>query len=208
MACSRLAIVIIIFDTLKPREASQVVTDASNTATPVNPGWRLKLGILIFIISIVLPLGGIPLLAGLDLSKTLVASISGGLLVSAEVLGIVAIAVMGKPGYLKIKSHVIGFFKQYGPPQDVGPVRYRIGLVMFVIPILFGWVSIYIADYIPGYADHMLVYAIVGDGLLLASLFVLGGDFWDKIRALFIHSDRVCSSTGAKPEPASTPNSI
>jgi hypothetical protein len=27
--------------------------------------------------------------------------------------------------------------------------------------------------------------------MFVASLFVLGGDFWDKIRALFIHSAKV-----------------
>lgn len=171
-------------------------TAASKSATTAIPGWRLKFGILIFILSIVLPLAGIPLLTSLDLSKTISASISGGLLVGAEVLGIVAVAVMGKPGYLMIKNHVIGFLKQYGPPRKVGPVRYRIGLAMFLIPILFGWVSIYVADYIPGFVDHPLAFAIAGDALLLASLFVLGGDFWDKVRALFIHSDKVCSSDG------------
>jgi hypothetical protein len=171
-------------------------SDASNTATTAIPGWRLRLGILIFILSIVLPLAGLPLLTSLDLSKAITASISGVLLVGAEVLGITAVAVMGKPGYLMIKNHVIGFLKQYGPPQEVGPVRYRIGLAMFLLPILFGWVSIYLADYIPGFVDHPIVYAITGDALLLASLFVLGGDFWDKIRALFIHSDKVCTPGG------------
>jgi hypothetical protein len=156
--------------------------------------WRLKLGISIFILSIVLPVAGIPVLASLDLSKTITTTVSGGLLVGAEMLGVLAVAVMGKPGYLYIKSRVSGFFKQYGPPQEVSPVRYRIGLVMFVIPVLFGWVSIYIADYVPGFDKYPLAYAIGGDLLLIMSLFVLGGDFWDKVRALFVHSDKVCSS--------------
>ena len=34
-------------------------------------------------------------------------------------------------------------------------------------------------------------YAVGGDLILLASLFVLGGDFWDKIRSLFIHDAEV-----------------
>jgi len=34
---------------------------------------------------------------------------------------------------------------------------------------------------------------VTGDLMLLASLFVLGGDFWDKIRALFVWSDKVAS---------------
>ena len=56
---------------------------------------------------------------------------------------------------------------------------------MFATPLVFGWASPYIAHYIPGFADGRLIYAIVFDLLLLTSLFVLGGDFWDKLRSLF-----------------------
>ena len=111
---------------------------------------------------------------------------AGVLLAGAEVLGIVAVAVMGKPGYAYIKNHVFGFLKQYGPPADVGRTRYKVGLVMFAVPIVFGWLAPYATDLIPGYLGNEFTYAIVGDMLLLTSLFVLGGDFWDKLRALFI----------------------
>ena len=106
---------------------------------------------------------------------------------AVSMLGIVAVAVMGKPGYAYIKSRVFGFLRQYGPPAEVSRTRYRFGLVMFAVPILFGWIAPYAADLIPGYAEHAFTYAIAGDLLLLASLFVLGGDFWDKLRALFFH---------------------
>jgi hypothetical protein len=33
--------------------------------------------------------------------------------------------------------------------------------------------------------------AIGGDILILAGLLILGGDFWDKIRSLFIHDAEV-----------------
>ena len=112
----------------------------------------------------------------------------------AEVLGVLAIAVMGKPGFLYIKSRFFGLLRRYGPPREVSRARYNSGLVMFILPVLFGWLSIYTADYIPLYDENPLAYAIGGDLLLLTSLFVLGGDFWDKIRALFVHSDKVCSS--------------
>ena len=59
------------------------------------------------------------------------------------------------------------------------------------IPILFGWISIYAADYIPGFSQNPLPYAIGGDLLLLVSLFVLGGNFWDKIRGLFVYDAEV-----------------
>jgi hypothetical protein len=102
---------------------------------------------------------------------------------------------MGKSGYAYIKHRFFGFLKQYGPPAEVSRTRYTIGLVMFAVPIVLGWLAPYAADLIPGYLGNELTYAIVGDLLLLVSLFVLGGNFWDKIRALFVYSDKVCSST-------------
>jgi hypothetical protein len=51
----------------------------------------------------ILPVAGIPVVSGLALSGTMTASVSGALLVSAEVLGVLAVAVMGKPGFLLSK---------------------------------------------------------------------------------------------------------
>ena len=154
-------------------------------------GWRLKFGVTLFGLSIALPVLGVPLVASMDLSTTTVATISGVLLAGSEVLGIVAVAVMGKSGYAFIKNRIFGFLKQYGPPAEVSRTRYTIGLVMFAVPIIFGWLAPYAADLVPGYLGNEFTYAIVGDLLLLVSLFVLGGDFWDKLRALFIGGAKV-----------------
>jgi hypothetical protein len=170
------------------------VNENASTAAEPPADWRLKLGVGIFVLSILLPVAGIPLVATLGLSGTMTASVSGALLVGAEVLGLLAVAVMGKPGYLYIKSRVFGLLKRYGPPKEVSRARYNTGLVMFVLPILFGWMTPYVSEWIPNLQDNLFGYAIGGDLLLLASLFVLGGDFWDKIRALFVYSDKVCSS--------------
>ena len=143
------------------------------TEQPV-AGWRLKLGVALFVLSIILPLVGVPVVSALDLSSTVIATVSGGLLMAAELIGITAVAVMGKPGYVYIKSRVSDFFRQYGPPQQVSRRRYNTGLVLFFIPVLFAWISVYAADYIPGFVDNPLPYAITGDLLLLTSLFVLG----------------------------------
>jgi len=82
---------------------------------------------------------------------------------------------------------VFGLLKQYGPPAEASRQRYLIGLVMFTIPTQFGWVGPYVAHLIPGYSGNDLVFAIAGDLILLASLFVLDDDFWDKLRVLFFH---------------------
>ena len=154
-------------------------------------GWRIKLGVFLFGLSIVLPVLGVPLAAAMGLSAGLVATVSGALLGGSEILGIVAVAVMGKSGFEFMKNRLLGFLKQYEPPAEVGPVRYRIGLVMFAVPVLFGWLTPYLADWLPGYVGKEFVFGVVGDLLLLTSLFVLGGDFWDKVRSLFIHGAKV-----------------
>ena len=154
-------------------------------------GWRIKAGAALFGMSILLPVAGIPLVATLGLSTTMTASVSGVLLVGAEVLGVCAVAVMGKSGFAFIKNRVLGFLKQHGPPRKVSRGRYNIGLVIFCVPFLFGWLSPYISKWVPGLLSNPLPFAIGGDILILASLLVLGGDFWDKIRSLFIHDAEV-----------------
>ncbi len=157
---------------------------------PAAAGWRLKLGIAILVLSILSPVVGIPVVTGMGLTASMTATLSGALLASGEVFGILAVAVMGKPGFAYIKNRVFGFLKMYGPPREVSRGRYIIGLILFCVPFLFGWVSPYFADRIPGFMGDPLPYAVGGDLVLLASLFVLGGDFWDKLRSLFIHDAR------------------
>jgi hypothetical protein len=108
-----------------------------------------------------------------------------------EVFTLAAIAVMGKSGYNLIKDRIFSFIKKHGPPDRVSRTRYRIGLVMFVLPLVLGWLGPYGAYKIPGYETHRFVVSLIGDLMFVVSLFVLGGDFWDKIRSLFIHGARV-----------------
>ena len=164
------------------------MTNTEKTAeTPVTVGWRFKLGISLFALSLLGPLVFIPLVAALGGSAATITSISGAILIGAEVVLVAAAAVMGKAGYATVKDRIFGLLKRYGPPEEVGRARYTIGLVSFAIPILFGWLSPYAGTLIPGYQGNEITFALAGDLLLLVSLFVLGGDFWDKLRALFIH---------------------
>jgi hypothetical protein len=148
---------------------------------------RLLVGSGILALSVLLPLVGIPLVAYLSLPTATTASISGALLLSGELLGIISVAVMGKPGYTFIKGHISRIFNKFGPPQHVSLRRHRIGLAMFCIPILFGWLSVYTAPLIHGFTNDPLYYALAGDLLFIAGLFVLCGKFWDKLQSLFRH---------------------
>ena len=150
-------------------------------------GWRFPLGAALFIFGWCTPLL-IPLVAASGFSKGWKTILSGALAVGIpEVFSIVAIAIMGKEGFAYLKARILGFLKKHGPPDRVGRTRYLIGLVMFVLPLLFGWLGPYGAHRIPGYAAYRFWISLAGDVIFVSSLFVLGGDFWDKVRALFIH---------------------
>jgi hypothetical protein len=55
---------------------------------------------------------------------------------------------------------------------------------------LFGWAAAYMDDMIPGFVDNKTLFYVGSDLMFLSSLFVLGGDFWDKLRSLFVHGAR------------------
>jgi hypothetical protein len=87
-------------------------------------------------------------------------------------------------------------FSKFAPADEVGPLRYRIGLVMFTIPILRSLFESYPSHADLGIVENHLWVDIVMDIMLFASVFVLGGNFWDKIRALFIRDAHVAVPKG------------
>lgn len=113
------------------------------------------------------------------------AAISGVMLVVAELMLIAAAAIAGKEGFAFIKATLFGFWRSYGPPREVSRFRYNVGLAMFVTPLAFGWVTPYVGRHLSGVERSQLIYAIIFDVLLVASLFVLGSGFWDNLRSLF-----------------------
>ncbi len=154
-------------------------------------GWRIKLAYALFITSLVgMPIA-LPLVAFLGFSATFIATFTAVGSVAAELMLVAGAAVAGKQGFAQIKATVFGFLKQYGPPAKVGKGRYRIGLIMFIIPFVYGFAVPYLQEYLPQYvtvlSEHSLAFAVGGDALLVGSLIVLGGDFWEKLRSLFIH---------------------
>jgi hypothetical protein len=84
----------------------------------------------------------------------------------------------------------IGFFMRAAPKARVSRMRYRIGLVIWALLAVSGLFIFYMPDLIPGYNENRLIMNLAADFLFLASFFVLGGDFRDKFRALFIYEAR------------------
>jgi hypothetical protein len=151
------------------------------------PGWRLHLGMALIVLALLSPLA-IPLVTLLPLPLAWKATISGLLLVGLpEVLSLLAVALLGKAGFSYLKGIIFRIFKRYAMPKEVSRARYRLGLVMFILPLFLGWLGAYVFHLIPGYGEHRFAINFCGDVIWLSSLFVLGSDFWDKVRALFIY---------------------
>jgi len=117
-------------------------------STPSNN--RLMIGGTIFIVGILCPLL-VPIIILLDLPEAWELTISGFLLLGIpELFTLIAVAVLGKPGFKFLKKHVFNFLKDFVLPDVVGHTRYRVGLVLFIIPIILGWMSPYLAYLISG----------------------------------------------------------
>ena len=160
---------------------------ADQNSAPPPPGWRFRIGIFFFVFGWVCPLF-IPLVTASNLSTAWKTTISGLLLVGApELFGFAAIFFLGKSGFNYIKFKIMTFLKRYGAPREVSRARYRFGLVILILLTIFGSFIYYAPDLIPGYTENRLAMNLIAELLFVASFFILGGDFWDKFRALFIY---------------------
>ena len=152
--------------------------------------WRMHLAVMLWVGGFFLPLA-IPLVSGMPLPVATKTALSGLLVFGLpQLLTIIAIAIVGKSGFHYLKERVFGAAKRLGPRVHVSRLRYRIGLVMLFLPLAVSLLEPYIT-LLPGPAllPHW-IYAAVDDTLFLASFFVLGGEFWDKVMALFIYEAR------------------
>lgn len=100
---------------------------------------------------------------------------------------LVAAGILGKSGFLFLKRHIFKALSQYLFLESVGLLRHRIGIIMLVLPLLFGWAQPYIVYLFPNLELQSIFYSIAGDVVFILSLIVLGGDFWEKLRRLFVY---------------------
>ena len=152
---------------------------------------KLRLGVVILVIGFLSPLL-IPLVVASDWSATTKSIISGLLAFGIpELFMLLAIIVMGKPGYEYIKGKAGIYLKRFLPNDHVSRNRYYLGLVLFSFPIVFGILQPYLAHFIAVLNELPLGYHIALDMIFIIGIFVLGGEFWDKLSGLFHYDAKV-----------------
>jgi len=163
------------------------MTETQNIEQSAPTGWRFKLGLFFFVGGWICPLF-IPLVSVLDLPDDTKTLLSGFLLIGApEIFSVVSIIILGKSGFNYIKSKTFAFLKKAVPQAEVSRMRYRFGLFMLLLHVIYANLTFYAPDFILGYAEHSLTMNLIADFLFIVTLFVLGGDFWEKLRALFLY---------------------
>ena len=108
-----------------------------------------------------------------------------------EIFMIVAVAILGKEGFAYLKNSIGKYLKPLAPPDEVSRGRYNVGLVLFSLPILAGFLQPYLNHEFHFLGDVPAIFYMLGDLMIVSSLFVLGGNFWDKLRGLYIHKVKV-----------------
>jgi hypothetical protein len=165
------------------------VTIEPSAELPPAATWRFKLGILLLCLAVALWLC-VPVAGFVGMSTGTIAAMTGMIFIVNKVLLLLVIAVMGKSGFQQLKSRIFGYFR-LAPEASIGKARYNLGIVMFCLPLISGWLEPYIDALWPGLRPNIWQLQLLGDLMFLASFFVLGGNFWEKIRALFIRRSRV-----------------
>ena len=157
---------------------------------PPSPGIRFYIGLGVFCLSmIILPIG--IFLQQFFSDPFWRAFILAVFWASAPVMKVSSIAILGKPSYLWIKYKFWHIFVKVTKPHEVSRTRYSIGLIMFCLPIIPNYIMSYAPVLIADAYPARLIINICIDAIFVCGWFVLGGDFWDKLRALFVYTAKV-----------------
>jgi len=157
--------------------------------------WRFLAGITALILSVLFPLSAlfVPLM-GLTSGETTL--LSGFLLAGApEILILLAVALLGKENFDRIVNGAKGFFFATFFQKPASKLRYSIGLTIFILSMLPLYLVGYASAWMP--AGDAKIFLLAGADLAcIASVFVMGGEFWMKFQSLFVWEGSITRTGG------------
>lgn len=146
---------------------------------------KLYLGFALLLLSALIPLSGF-WVASLALPVAIKTVLIGALTVGGpEILALLAVALLGKSTFDLICVKFQAGFKELIPRGAVGKTRYLTGLALFSLSFFPSYVLAYMPNLLT--AAWRIYLCVSADLVLIISLFILGGDFWDKLKALFVY---------------------
>jgi len=163
-----------------------MANDKSKAAGAGELGWRFGIGVVLIIAGYA-SLAFIPAVTGSSLSIGVKTTITGVIAVMPLLTKVAAIAVMGKAGFNYLKQIIGGYAGKLAPAQTVSQGRYRLGLILLIVSFGFDQIVNYLPGILIDWNANKIVWSLIADVVFVVSLFILGGDFWDKLKALFTY---------------------
>lgn len=147
--------------------------------------WKFYSGMAALLLACVMPLLGlaVPLL-GLPAAWT--AALIGVLIAGGpEVMIVVAAALLGKATMHYFMASAKRMFLQLLLVERASKIRYYSGLTVSLVSFLPLYLYGYFPDLMPPAQARIFILA-GADFAFILSIFVMGGEFWEKLRALFV----------------------
>jgi hypothetical protein len=152
--------------------------------------WRFYAGITAMVLAVVMPLCAL-VVPMLGLSTTQSALLAGVLLAGGpEVLCILAVALLGKDTFRYFTHRVMTALRRAVIDQPASKARYYTGLVVILLSWLPAYIYAYSPTLMPGGDERIYVLAAM-DLAFVVSVFLMGGEFWEKVRRIFVYEGRI-----------------
>ena len=179
-------------------------TSSSHPTNPesANKSWRYRLGLVLFFGAFPIFFATPVVIPMLGLSTGESAALIGGILLAVEVLWFASIPLLGKEGFEAVKQRAFGWLKLSSGP--ISRTRHRFGVTLLLgsilIDVLLNLIMVgtdFLAPSadVPGklllglsFSEQATVYVsmqILTTVGIVAALFILGADFWERLKVAF-----------------------
>ena len=166
------------------------------------PTLRYRAGLALFVLGNVLAVSGL-VLPALGFAKGRMVGVIAVLLGAGEVVSLSSIFFLGKEGFKRLKSRLLGVLKRTAPGYAISIRRHRVGCTLIALHVVLQFMAIAfpIASHY-GVATEGAFPEVLGLGrdqqlawfvgllgaaelLFFAGVYALGPDWWARFRALF-----------------------
>lgn len=154
-------------------------------------GWKYYLGMTLFIYCwIPYIVSGAVLFFNIPLGKLI--GIMAAFIASSEISFAISIVLLGKPFIKMLKAKLKAKFLRHKAPASPKPIsrtRHYIGIILLImsfIPCFVVEISLFFG-YPKTEEGHLVMYltVVAGYTIFIVSLFILGENFWDRLKRLF-----------------------
>ena len=166
------------------------MTSEQPPSTMNKNNWKYRLGMGLFIYSLI-PICTVELIAFMPVSSTQAVAFGVVYLASGEIAMLLAVALLGKPFFQAVKEKVKSFLfkrREPSPPKMISRTQHWIGITLLFLSILPYYITIGELIFMSPAGinlQNLLFMLLTGELFFIVSLFVLGAEFWARLKRLF-----------------------